>query len=274
MITPKIIYETANNHGSFNWQVPANSNLKLKDFVVNIPAATEPFTAFTVRQENRGWIAVRHEGKWKLEDASVSFGDYLYVQTGRYVPNEAMAFPVDPAMTRQDIEGATRIYENADRTGWLFAHATKEEHIDRMFLGSTAMASLFDNVMEDKLQQTLAAIVNNNQSNQQRGYYINWAHLHDFKKECVAYCHKFEKLLYIGQHKHQEGLDLRSMLLRCVKHIKAEWEKAEKYDAVSGDVNSIIAHLETDHTFETRWEQAARHKAEAAARETSETENQ
>ena len=40
---------------------------------------------------------------------------------------------------------------------------------------------------------------------------------------------------------------------------------------VSGDVNSIISHLETDHTFETRWEQEARQKREAAAREEAET---
>ena len=226
-----------------------------------------------------GKIAVLHFNKWLLEDATLIWDPKKYYE---YRPEiichdrdkvpEKMAYPIDPLMKDKDINGATLIYPNATSNGWLFAHATKADHIDRMFIASTAMSSLFDRVMEDKLQQTLASIINNPQTNQQRGVYLKWADMLDFKKDCTSYCVRFEKLLYLGQHKQQKGLNLRDMLLLCVKHVKGEWQKVDqKFDGVSGDVNGIIAHLETDHDWETRWEQEARHKAEAAARETSDT---
>ena len=220
-----------------------------------------------------GDIVVDLYGSWVLEQADISKDSQGVLfncsgGSGAY----RMAFPIDPSMKEKDINGATIIEPNATNDGWIFAHATKAEHIDRMWLASTAMRTLFEGVMDDKLQQTLASIINNPQTNQQRGVYANWAGILDFKKACTAYCVRFEKLLYLGQHKQQAGLGLRDMLLLCIKHVKGEWQKANKYDDVSGDVNGIISALEADHNFETRWEQEARHKAEAAKRAAAESE--
>lgn len=226
--------------------------------------------------ENRdvGDIAVERNGIWSIESASIESGiDFVTFYCEKVVVVDRMAYPIDPKMTEKDINGATIIEPNASNDGWVFAHASKAEHIDRVWLASTAMSSVFDRVMEDKLQQTLASIINNPQTNQQRGVYLNWAEMLGFKKDCTAYCVRFEKLLYLGQHKQQAGLGLRDMLLLCIKHVKAEWQKTEgKFDDVSGDVNGIISALEADHNWETRWEQEARHKAEEAKRKAAESE--
>ena len=270
-MTPDFLIGSTDDHCNFSFGFPDGYVYDDSHFFIG----TESKKSEQSKNDIAKRAVIERSDGWVVEWVRIrKYSNYLVFDCEARIISTRMAYPIDPNMTEKDINGATIIYPNASNDGWLFAHATEVDHTDRMFIASTAMATLFDKPMEDKIQQTLAAIVNENETNQQRGYYSHWANLLEFKKECTAYCHKFEKLLYIGQHKHQEGLDLRSMLLRCVKHIKAEWEKAEKYDAVSGDVNSIIAHLETDHTFETRWEQAARHKAEAAARETSETETE
>lgn len=275
MIIPTIVHEYSSDDISFSGPIPEGYTAKESEFIINSLPVSD-YILDGRKYGRRGWAAVKKNNRWDVAEMHLILSPYsmaFYCIDNK--PREELAYPIDPAMTRKDIEGATRIYPNADNDGWLFAHATKTDHTDRMFLASTAMATLFDNVVETKLQQTLASIINNPQTNQQRGVYSHWTNIVAFKKDCVAYCHKFEKLLYIGQHKHEEGLDLRNMLLRCIKHIKAEWQKTKgKYDAVSGDVNGIISHLETDHTFETRWVQAARQKAEAAARAAAESETE
>ena len=223
----------------------------------------------------RGHIAVLHNNGWRVvegycDDDRIYAG--VFCQDDEFATK--LAFPIDPAMTAKDINGATIIQPNASNTAWTFAHATEAEHFDRIWLASTAMSSIFDRVMEDRLQQTLASIINNPQTNQQRGVYLRWADMLDFKKDCTAYCVRFEKLLYLGQHKQQSGLNLRDMLLLCIKHVKQEWQKVDqKFDGVAGDVNGIIAALEADHNWETRWEQEARQKREAAAREAETASN-
>lgn len=225
-----------------------------------------------------GKIVVFYLDKWTIEnavahwDADADFSRLVIFCESEHNVAGRMPYPIDPAMKEKDINGATIIKPNASNNGWIFAHATKAEHIDRIWIASTAMSSIFDRVMEDKLQQTLASIINNPQTNQQRGVYLKWADMLDFKKDCTAYCVRFEKLLYLGQHKQQSGLNLRDMLLLCIKHVKQEWQKVEdKFDGVAGDVNGIIAALEADHDFETRWEQEARQKREAAARAAAES---
>ena len=231
---------------------------------------------------HKGNVVVFNSGKWYVKKGGVvkfSDGGIDKVNIGclDMIMADKIAFPIDPRLTAKDINGATIIKPNASNTAWTFAHATKAEHTDRIWLASTAMSSVFDRVMEDRLQQSLASIINNPQTNQQRGVYLKWADMLDFKKDCTAYCVRFEKLLYLGQHKHQSGLNLRDMLLLCIKHVKQEWQKTDgKFDDVAGDVNGIIAALEADHNWETRWEQEKRQKAEAAAREaeTASNENQ
>ena len=276
------LVEGSSVYCNFSPRVPVNYEMDPNDFFVRAYShekLTEKENGFT---KYTGKVALLHIDKWALEDATLLWNaDYSQedyraeiICHSEHKISTLCAYPIDPSMKEKDINGATIIEPNASNNGWIFAHATKAEHIDRIWLASTAMRTLFEGVMDDKLQATLASIINNPQTNQQRGVYLNWANILDFKKACTAYCVRFEKLLYLGQHKQQAGLGLRDMMLLCIKHVKGEWQKANKYDDVSGDVNSIISALEADHNFETRWEQEARQKAEAAAREAQEASNE
>ena len=266
----------------FNPRVASNYEMDVNDFFVR----TQPHKKLAEKKNGftqyTGKVALLHIDKWSVEDATLGWNAENFLPEYRvdiachsqHKISTLCAYPIDPKMTEKDINGSTIIYPNNTNDGWMFAHSTKEEHLDRMWLASTAMRTLFEGVMDDKLQATLASMINNPATNQQRGVYSHWANILQFKKECTSYCVKFEKLLYLGQHKQETGLNLRDMLLLCVKHVKGEWQKANKYDSVSGDVNSIITALEADHNFETRWEQEARLKAETAARETQEETNE
>ena len=274
MLVPAILDREHDNLNCVFWFVyPEGYTLNQSDFIVK-SMGSERYDDESP-DAIRCHIATLHGEEWRAVEGYVGAG---IGSEGVYIGCEAdhfatkLAFPIDKRMMAKDINGATIVYPNSDNDGWLFAHATKTDHIDRIWLASTAMSSIFDRVMEDRLQQTLASIINNPQTNQQRGVYLKWADMLDFKKDCTAYCVRFEKLLYLGQHKQQAGLNLRDMLLLCIKHVKTEWQKVEdKFDGVAGDVNGIIAALEADHDFETRWEQEARQKREAAARAAAES---
>ena len=273
-MTPDFIFVDSGEHCNFSFGFPEGYTYKHSDFFM--AGDEEIRSAWTDRYTPAKKAAIERANGWTVEwVAARVYTNYVTFSCESKIFAFRMAYPIDPAMTEKDINGATIIYPNASSDGWLFAHATKAEHIDRIWLASTAMSSIFDRVMEDRLQQTLASIINNPQTNQQRGVYLKWADMLDFKKDCTSYCVRFEKLLYLGQHKHQAGLNLRDMLLLCIKHVKQEWQKVEdKFDGVAGDVNGIIAALEADHDFETRWEQEARQKREAAARASAEAETE
>ena len=265
--------EGSDGNCSFTYNYPEGYEYNQQDYFVQL-LGSEPIESNP--KILKGYIATLHIDGWRaVEGISRKRNGFISIYCFNDDFATKLAFPVDPAMTAKDINGATIIEPNASNNGWIFAHATKAEHFDRIWLASTAMSSIFDRVMEDKLQQTLASMLNNPSTSQQRGVYLRWADMLDFKKDCTSYCVRFEKLLYLGQHKHQAGLNLRDMLLLCIKHVKTEWQKVEdKFDDVAGDVNSIIAALEADHDWETRWEQEARHKREAAARAAAETETE
>ena len=278
-MTPRFEEEDSFNNCWFFHYMPDDYEFDPDDFFL---ANTYTITKEGKKTKVNGKIAVYKFDRWTTENATLTVDpDEPYYEKHTTICHDEhkvalkMAHPIDPNMKEKDINGATIIYPNTSNNGWIFAHATKAEHIDRIWLASTAMSSIFDRVMEDKLQQTLASMLNNPSTSQQRGVYLRWADMLDFKKDCTAYCVRFEKLLYLGQHKQQSGLNLRDMLLLCIKHVKTEWQKVDKkFDGVAGDVNGIIAALEADHDFETRWEQEARHKREAAAREAETASNE
>ena len=271
-MTPNFIGRQSDSHCTFYFEFPDGYVYDQSDFLIG----SETRAAKHKRNKIAGKVAMERNSGWIIEwaDISISANAVRFTCEDRLFA-ERMAHPVDPNITEKDINGATIIYPNSSNDGWLFAHSTEAHHVDRMWLASAMMDSLFRKAERDRLQQTLSSIVNDGQTNQQRGYYTNWYSLTEFEEECVAYTHKHEKLLYIGQHEHENDLNLRDMLLLSVKQVKKEWEAANKFDGVSTEVNAIISALEADHNFETRWVRDARIKAEAAARKAAaETETE
>ena len=289
MIQPTIIYEAPDIHTSFDWDIPSGISLKVKDVIVNIPASTSPFTRVSGTVTNRGWVAVRHEGIWKIEDASIHISTSLLSVLGaENVPHEAMAFPIDPRMKRQDIAGATKIYPNSDNTGWLFAHAEVGDHHERIIKLEAIMHTLFEDLVHSNLEDVLKKVVGGNNPspqlgtellynyNSQFGALSNYSNIVEFRKECVKWCSEVEKLLHVGQHIQEDDLSIKHQLVRAIKQAKLIWNadtgKARILATIASQVDAIIARVEADHEIETRWVKKARLDAEAKKRASAEAE--
>ena len=289
MIRPSLVKRTS--YGTFNTYgkdiVPKDYVPKTKDFAI-ITMPTETVSSETIR----GSAAIEELGFWHpIEvDFNFSIGQLSISPTIPKYYNQ-IAFPVDPAMTRQDIEGATRIYTNSTNTGWLFAHAHAEDHHERVILLETIMHTLFEDLVHSKLEGVLKAVVGSDNPspqigtellytyNAQSGQLANYSNLIDFRKECIKWCSEVEKLLHIGQHVQENNHYLQHQLVRAIEQAKLIWNadtgKKSILASIASEVNAIIARVETDHEIETRWAkakriadaEAARKAAEAAANE-------
>lgn len=189
-------------------------------------------------------------------------------------PRTAMAVPVDPRMTHADIEGATKIFPNADNTGWLFAHAEASHHHERELAAEGLVSELFEDLLSDRLTGTLKTIVNDKQRNQQIAALSNYTHLISFRKDALNYVRHSERALHIGKHiQEPDDLYLHHQAKLAISETKRHWqaEKAQEWNAVSHSVDQVIGRLTSLHAYETRWDMAARiaAEAEAAAGDTS-----
>ena len=94
--------------------------------------------------------AVKVIDEWQIVrfDELYSEGDFTNFSSP-FISVHAVAYPIDPRMTRADIDGATRIFANADNTGWLFGHSHEEHHKDHEIL---LMAGI-DAVMQPYFRQ-------------------------------------------------------------------------------------------------------------------------
>ena len=284
-MTPMLAYEDPGDPCMFYKRFPSTTT-KLTDFIIpTLPSENTYYSDGRVRG-NKASIAMRVSGKWIVEEAFVSFSKTrVTVECVKYIGRDAYAFPIDPRMTRMDIEGADRIFANSTNDGWLFGHSESDEHHDRAYQLESIMTTLFQDAIDVKMQQVMASIVNPSRSRPiigdsgsggtQRANYIHWDALVRFRKECVKWCLEFEKLLHIGKHIQESDLHIHHQLLRAINQAKRVWtldqSKKDSLDTISADVTAITAKINTIHTFETRWEKAARREAEAkkAAAESS-----
>ena len=272
-MTPQLIHQHPTDNCVFTVPLDSpNADYSLTDYLIpSLPITTEE------GEDSIGYIATKsHE--WGIEKVRVDEnGRYLSFNCYESYPREHMAFPIDSRMTRADIEGAIEIFPNSTNTGWLFRHSESDEHHDRAYQLESIMTTLFQDAIDVKMQQVMASLVNPTQTRPiigdsgsggtQRANYIHWDALVRFRKECVKWCLEFEKLLHIGQHIQESDLHIHHQLLRAINQAKRIWtldqSKKDSLDTISADVTAITAKINTIHTFETRWEKAARREAEA-----------
>lgn len=286
MISPTIITVPIFSAASFSPQIPANYAPTENDFIVQSLGTT------TRENKTLGWVALKHSNKWFIEESYIYIGKTsAFIEYESQIKSDAFAYPIDPSMTRQDIEGATEIYPNATNTGWLFAHATEEDHHERVILLEAIMHTLFEDEVHSKLEDVLKKVVGSDNPspqagtallynyNSQFGSLSNYSNLVEFRKECVKWCSEVEKLLHVGQHIQESDHRLKHQLVRAIKQAKLIWKadtgKARNLATIESQVDAIIARVEADHEIDTRWvkaekrakAEAARKAAEAAAAE-------
>ena len=244
---------------------------------------------------HEGDVVVCNSGEWEAKiGGAQKQGEKIRVSCHTAIHADKIAFPIDPAMTAKDINGATRIYPNATNDGWLFAHAEVAHHHDRIITLEAVMHTLFEDLVHSKLTDVLKAVVGHNNPsppigtallynyNAQSGSLANYQTLVEFRKECVKWCSEVEKLLHVGQHVQEDDHTLKHQIVRAINQAKAVWKadtegKARNLSAIEPQVNAIIARVEAEHEILTRWAKVARQEAEkkkAAAASNSETETE
>lgn len=280
MLTPTI----ANGH----YLTRPHRNFDLINYVLQSEGMKKDFTHPGGGTYLTGHIVGRVNGQDTWSTTKVYFDTYEDSEgTGiPYTPIEdgirfvKVAYPIDPRMTKKDIEGANRIYKNADQTGWLFAHAETGHHHERVILLEAIMHTLFEDLIHDRLGDVLKAVIGHNNPrpqigtellytyNAQSGAFANYGNIIDFRKECIKWCSEVEKLLHIGQHIQEDDHALKHQLVRSIEQAKLIWKadtgKKRILAGIESQVNAIIARVETDHEIDTRWVKAKK-RADAAA---------
>ena len=244
---------------------PTLNSLRTQVFA-NIPAATDTLPdslpAWRIREYKRGWAAVRHtlDRHWFLADAIVIVEkghNQVLVFGHTNLPCDAIAIGIDPRMTREDIEGATHIFKNKKDTGWLFAHATEEEHHDRILLAETAISVVFEELLMDRLIRMDVIDIAGRSTSNRRGELTILAHINSFRNDCMKMARYNEGQLHIGQHvKNPEEHYIYKMVEKAFALAKKKWkaEKPAELNQISDRIAGIEKRLKSRHTFKRRWE--------------------
>ena len=288
MLRPTII----ENRFDSSFYILSKDSVIPKGYTANKSELFIPNQPITVKYENqfKGFAALQDVDKWYVKEitATVYPGSLLAGFTEQKHFN-AWAVPIDPRMTLDDINGATRIYPNDTNTGWLFAHAHENDHHERVILLEAIMHTLFEDLVHSKLEDVLKKVVGSDNPspqagtellytyNSQFGSLSNYSNLIAFRQECVKWCSETEKLLHLGQHVQEDDHYLQHQLVRAIKQAKLIWKadtgKARSLATIESQVDAIIARVETDHEIDTRWVKAAKAEAARKAAEAAANEN-
>ena len=295
---PTLLFESDDGNCFFEKSFPDGTILKASDIAIQSMPSKD-----SIKHQGQRviWCAVQHAGVWQAVQFNLSIAASRHIALYCHEEEDDnerrwdfVAFPIDPAVTAKDINGATRIYPNATNDGWLFAHAEVSDHHDRILTLEAIMHTLFEDLVHDRLEDVLQAVIGHNNPsppigtallynyNAQSGSLANYQNLVEFRKECVKWCSEVEKLLYVGQHVQENDHTLKHQLVRAINQAKVVWKadtegKARNLATIEPQVNAIIARVEADHEIETRWVKSAKAKAAAdaaAAASNSDTENE
>ena len=208
--------------------------IKKSDIFVNLPPSTAPERSdWTYWKERlRGWVAVRNtvDRHWFIADAIfVHDDDTLYVEANSK-PCDALALGIDSRMTREDIDGATHIFKNADNTGWLFAHSNTGHHADH----ELQLMACIDGVFQPYFRQLHVDVIDGANLNIKQRATRLYSLLSQFYGEVIALARTNARAVLLG-HRHKEAHPaeghLHSEIKTAFDAVRASWIKTRKSDA-------------------------------------------
>ena len=251
--------------------VPDWDNYWIKSLGLFSQRIREPSTYLHVTDVR--YVAVHRDGVWDVARAwSYKRVPYRYVHLFDHDERavDKLAYPVDPRMEREDIVGATRIYPNADNTGWLFAHASTGNHQDH----ELALMGALNGVFEICLRQYLTDIYGGTGEaitiGQQR--YREMSQLYG---EVIRVARANARDACLGERRkepHPEQGHVLTEIKEAYESVLARWEseKPKELETLRGGLQYVKAALAIP-VPETRWDKAARLEAEAKAAAETET---
>ena len=271
-MTPKIIERNIQAGCSFEILQDAGG-LKLRDIQIALHGGETPFI-----HGNNCFIAVRRtlnrrKGIWSVEQIWARVTDEktaIYINSSNQEICFYMAYPIDPRMTHDDIEGADIIEPNATNDGWIFKHSQPGPHHDHFLAVRSAITTQFQPYLDASLIKRFEATNNRARTQAQTKY----KDLCDFRDLVILEAEKAEQSEILG-HFHRDPHPSIGHLHDAIKaglaSAKTAWAATTvlvaRYRNISAEANALITRFGSPHTPETRWEKEARLEAERLAAE-------
>ena len=279
MLAVPSIHNSHSEVGRCRFYIPYPSDapkIKRSDIFVNIPPSTDPELKDWTYEEGRvrGWMAVRNtvDRHWFLADGVFyRIGSEIHFDANSD-PCDAIALGIDSRMTREDIEGATRIFKNADNTGWLFAHSNTGHHADH----ELQLMACIDGVFQPYFRQLHVDVIDGANLNIKQRATELYSLLSQFYGEVIALARTNARAVLLG-HRHREAHPaeghLHSEIKTAFAAVRAKWIKTRKADATKlAPSFAYVSNILTIPSPETRWDRAARLEAEAKKKAAAEAE--
>ena len=212
------------------------------------------------------------DGRWSC---SIGMADHSNDQ--RFHP--AMEFvmhvyyPIDQRTTEIDWKGATRVYMNETKDAWLPAHCNAEYHHDHELRLADVVTSLFQPEI-DALQldvMTKLRTLAGNPSDSSAGSReltarLKLTNMMTVRGEVLECIEKKAREKYLGwYHQNPDRSHLHQEIAGCLGNLIEFNNRAKSvvYGSVATELQRILTNLNAKHSYETRWDYAARIKAEA-----------
>lgn len=184
--------------------------------------------------------------------------------------------PIDPRIRVVDVHKATRAYQNADRTAWLFEHCNPGEHHDHYLSAEDVLISRFqlfiDNAdlkeREAPSGPTKIAALN------------KLKNLLAFRNDAIYAIVEAEKAEHLGHFAQTdpEVGHVHDAVRLAINATKNKWAASPasltRYRTIVESIREISKRLAMPHTPETRWDKEARLERERKAAEAAANEEQ
>lgn len=214
---------------------------------------------------------VAESGGW-----SVRFWDSVVPELDR--PHEIVVqlyFPIDPRTDETDWDGATSAKPNETNTGWLPSHCDADYHNDHELILESAIYGVFQAEV-DKLDldaaTKLRTLVRNprdsSAGSRELAARLKLDNLLTVRRDLVNQVIGEARKKSLGWYQQNpRESHLHEEIASGLTAIIAAKGSSQTYSDVSGETGRILTRLKTKHAYETRWDQKARLKKEAEARE-------
>ena len=237
------------------------SDVALGDSLDSLPIAPSYQTGQIAVTFNRG-----PEALWDLIPADITINSertYL-VAHAIDVACSNIAYPIDPRMTKADIEGAAIIKPNSTNDGWLFYHTEPGTHHDHEIQVVSAISGLIEPLICKYQLDVLDADSDTKKKKARDGI----AALKVFYNLLLTNAQKVSRSAYLGQRAkepHPAKGHLHNDLVSTYNAAKMELSK-NRTKALKDDLD-LMDNILAMQTPETRWDMAARIEAEKKAEE-------
>ena len=169
--------------------------------------------------------------------------------------------PIDPRVLLSDVTGATRAFPNEDNTGWLFEHCDQDYMRDRESLLVAAMSDAFAPMHRQLDRDVHYSLVSDLVDVIKRGAHEFTELVDQFHADAEDNLRTWARNLHIGYyHQYPHDAHINEPVETAIRMAVSMWEasRAADYAKISPRISIVLERASNRHTYETRWDKAAR----------------